>query len=260
MGLRAASIFFAPTVGMIETVYSPEALRRRYETVCGRIAVAAGKSNRDVSDIKVIAISKTHPVSTIRGAIEAGITDLGENRVQEAEAKILELGHHAVNWHLVGHLQPNKARRAVRLFDCLHSLDSMALASRLQRICFEEKRDELAILIQVDLGGEQSKSGVVEADLTLVVEAVANSSRLRLIGLMTLPPFFDNPERARPYFRRLRELRDALKSQGHFGSGPGELSMGMTNDFEVAVEEGATMLRIGTAIFGERATGDYQGA
>jgi pyridoxal phosphate enzyme (YggS family) len=243
---------------MIQTAYDPEALRRRYETVCGRIAMAATKSSRDVGEIKVIAISKGHPVSMIRIALEACITNVGENRVQEAEAKILELGHQAAHWHLVGHLQPNKARRAVRLFECIHSLDSVALTARLQRICVEEKRDELGILIQVDLGGEETKSGVIEADLPLVVQELEDSSRLRFIGLMTLPPFFDNPERTRPYFRRLRELRDALKSNGHFGPGPGELSIGMSHDFEVAVEEGATMLRIGTAIFGERAQPNEQ--
>jgi hypothetical protein len=188
----------------------------------------------------------------MRAAIAAGITDLGENRVQEAETKILELGQEAAKWHLVGHLQPNKARRAVRLFDCIHSLDSVALTARLERICVEENRDKLEVLIQVDLGGEESKSGATEEDLPLVVHQLEESSRLDFVGLMTLPPFFDNPEQARPYFRRLRELRDALKSSGHFSAGPGELSMGMTHDFEVAIEEGATMLRIGTAIFGER--------
>jgi pyridoxal phosphate enzyme (YggS family) len=231
-----------------------ETIRTRYDRVRARIAVAAAQSNRDLNEIKVIAISKTHPVLAIKAAIEAGITDLGENRVQEAEAKILELGRERTKWHLVGHLQPNKVRRAVRLFDYLHSLDSVTLASRLQRICEEEDREELPILIQVDLSGEETKSGVAEEGLPSLVEAVANSSRLRFIGLMTLPPLFDNPEQARPYFKRLRELRDALKSEGHFGSGAGELSMGMTNDFEVAVEEGATMVRIGTAIFGERDT------
>jgi hypothetical protein len=128
----------------------------------------------------------------------------------------------------------------------------VALTARLERICVEENRDKLEVLIQVDLGGEESKSGATEEDLPLVVHQLEESSRLDFVGLMTLPPFFVNPEQARPYFRRLRELRDALKSSGHFSAGPGELSMGMTHDFEVAIEEGATMLRIGTAIFGER--------
>jgi pyridoxal phosphate enzyme (YggS family) len=237
---------------MTETGYAPEALRKRYENVCARIAVAAAESRRAPGEIKVIAISKTHPVSLMRVALNVGITDLGENRVQEAESKILELGQNAARWHLVGHLQPNKARRAVRLFDCIHSLDSVSLASRLQRICDEENREELAVLIQVDLGSEETKSGIAEDELPLLVRELEEHPRLRFSGLMTLPPFFENPEHARPYFRRLRELRDALKTEGRFGPGRGELSMGMTHDFEVAIEEGATMLRIGTAIFGER--------
>ena len=239
---------------MTETPNTREALRKRYENVCARIAAAAARSGRAVDEVKVIAISKSHTAALMRIALEIGITDLGENRVQEAEAKILGLGQQAARWHLVGHLQPNKARRAVRLFDCIHSLDSVSLTSRLQRICVEEKREQLSVLIQVDLGGEQTKSGILEDELPLVVRALGECPRLRFVGLMTLPPFCQNPDDVRPYFRRLRELRDSLKSQGVFDAGAGELSMGMTHDFEVAVEEGATMLRIGTAIFGERAT------
>jgi pyridoxal phosphate enzyme (YggS family) len=239
---------------MSEPRNAAEALRIRYEDVRARIAVAATKTGRAFDQIRVIAISKNHPVALMRVALNLGITDLGENRVQEAETKILELGRQAARWHLVGHLQPNKARRAVRLFECIHSLDSFSLASRLQRICVEENREELSVLIQVDLAGEKTKSGIVEDELPALVQALAECPRLRFVGLMTLPPFFQNPEGARPYFRRLRDLRDMLKSQGHFGAHEGELSMGMTHDFELAIEEGATMLRIGTAIFGERIT------
>ena len=202
---------------------------------------------------RLIAISKTHPASVVSRLVELGATDLGENRVQEAEGKITEVGRDKARWHLVGHLQANKARRAVNLFDVIHSLDSIDLAQRLDRLCMEEGRDKLSVLIQVDLGHEETKSGIEETELKQLVESLRPLERLQLIGLMTLPPFFENPEDGRPFFRKLRELRDQLAAQGTFGDRKGELSMGMTNDFEVAIEEGATMVRIGTAIFGERA-------
>jgi pyridoxal phosphate enzyme (YggS family) len=204
----------------------------------------------------LIAISKTHPPGLVRSLVELGATDLGENRVQEADEKIPAVGRNDVRWHLVGHLQANKARRAVNLFDVIHSLDSIDLARRLDRLCSEAGKQSLSLLIQVDLGHEQTKSGIDESELPLLAESVRGLDRLELIGLMTLPPFFDDPEQARPYFRRLRELRDELAREGLFGERAGELSMGMTNDFEVAIEEGATMVRVGTAIFGERHAGD----
>jgi pyridoxal phosphate enzyme (YggS family) len=220
--------------------------------VCARIEAAAGRCNRSPEEIALIAISKTHPASSIREVLELGVTDFGENRVQEAEDKIIAVGRTKARWHLVGHLQANKARRALKLFDVLHSLDSIELARRLDRLCVEEGRDVLPVLIQVDLGKEETKSGVDEPGLLALVESLDECPRLRLSGLMTLPPFFENPEAARPFFRKLRELRDGLEQQGHFAAGKGELSMGMTHDFEIAIEEGATMVRIGTAIFGER--------
>jgi pyridoxal phosphate enzyme (YggS family) len=192
----------------------------------------------------------------VRSLVELGATDLGENRVQEADEKIPAVGRNDVRWHLVGHLQANKARRAVNLFDVIHSLDSIDLARRLDRLCSEAGKQSLSLLIQVDLGHEQTKSGIAESELPQLAESVRGLDRLELIGLMTLPPFFDDPEQARPYFRRLRELRDELAREGLFGERAGELSMGMTNDFEVAIEEGATMVRVGTAIFGERHAGD----
>ena len=200
----------------------------------------------------MIAISKTHPASIVRQAIELGATDIGENRVQEAEQKINEVGRTAARWHLVGHLQANKARRAVQLFDVIHSLDSLELAHRLDRLCGEEARENLPVLIQVDLGHEATKSGISEDEVPALIEGLAGLQRIDLVGLMTLPPFFDDPEQARPFFRRLRELRDELGARGVFGDRKGELSMGMTNDFAVAIEEGATMVRVGTAIFGNR--------
>jgi hypothetical protein len=229
-----------------------ELLAVRLTDVRARLAGAVKKSGRKPDEISLIAISKTHPTPIIKQAIELRVTDLGENRVQEAEGKIAEIGREQVRWHLVGHLQANKARRAINLFDVIHSLDSVDLARRLDRLCVEEARESLPVLIQVDLGHEETKSGIDESELTHLVESLGPLTRLKLIGLMTLPPFFDDPEQSRPFFRRLRELRDELNQRGAFGDRTGELSMGMTHDFEVAVEEGATMVRIGTAIFGER--------
>ncbi|MEN3327445.1 MAG: dependent protein [Acidobacteriota bacterium] len=229
-----------------------DTLNTRFTAIRARIAAAAKSCGRLPEEVRLIAISKTHPASVIKRVIEFGAADLGENRVQEAEGKIAEVGRNAARWHLVGHLQANKARRAVNLFDVIHSLDSLDLARRLDRLCAEEGVETLAVLIQVDLGLEETKSGIDESELTHLVEGLGPLSRLDPKGLMTLPPFFDDPEQSRPYFRRLRELRDELAARGAFASGKGELSMGMTNDFEVAIEEGATMVRVGTAIFGER--------
>ena len=233
-------------------VVPSQSLSERFAYVRERIETAARQCNRLPSEISLIAISKTHPVETLRAAIESGVTDLGENRVQEAEGKILEVGRTAARWHLVGHLQSNKAARAVQLFDCIHSLDSADLARRLDRLCEADAREELQVLIQIDLGGEATKTGIDPRNLPELLEALNGCPRLRLTGLMTLPPYFENPDCARPYFKTLRGLRDKLKGDGHFGDGPGELSMGMSHDFEIAIEEGATMVRVGTAIFGER--------
>jgi len=229
-----------------------EQLAARLTAVRERIAAAAKACGRNAEEVKLIAISKTHPASVIRTLIELGASDLGENRVQEAEEKIAEIGRDRVRWHLVGHLQANKARRAVSLFEVIHSLDSLDLARRLDRVCAEEGRQKLPVLIQVDLGHEETKSGINESELTHLVDDLQSLNHLELIGLMTLPPFFDDTEQSRPYFRRLRQLRDELGSRGAFGDRKGELSMGMTHDFEVAIQEGATLVRIGTAIFGER--------
>lgn len=237
---------------MAEVSTAQEQLAARLTEVRERIAAAARNSGRPPDEVKLIAISKTHPASAIRTLIGLGASDFGENRVQEADEKIAEIGRQQVRWHLVGHLQANKARRAVSLFEVIHSLDSPELARRLDRLCAEEGREKLPVLIQVDLGHEETKSGVDESELTHMVEALEPLSRLDLIGLMTLPPFFDDTEQSRPFFRRLRQLRDELASRGAFGDRRGELSMGMTHDFEIAIQEGATMVRIGTAIFGER--------
>jgi PLP dependent protein len=227
-------------------------LAARFAHVRAQIVAAAQRCGRAADEVKLIAISKTHPSSAVKDLIELGATDIGENRVQEAESKISEVGHDEARWHLVGHLQANKARRAVDLFDVIHSLDSIDLARRLERLCLEKQRESLSVLIQVDLGHEETKSGIEEAELGELAETLASLARLQFVGLMTLPPFFENPEHSRPFFRRLRELRDELAGRGMFGDRKGELSMGMTHDFAVAIEEGATMVRIGTAIFGKR--------
>jgi pyridoxal phosphate enzyme (YggS family) len=220
-------------------------LKKRIGSVWRQIADAAARAGRDVSEIQLIAVSKTHPAETVREAIEAGVNIFGENKVQEADAKIAEIGRGEAKWHLIGHLQKNKARRAVQIFDVIHSVDSIELAERLERICGEEGRAELPVLIQVDLAGEETKSGISEDRLGDLIDHLHECGRLKLIGLMILPPFFDDAEATRPYFKKLREIRDKLLPGG-------ELSMGMSHDFEVAVEEGATMIRVGTAIFGER--------
>lgn len=229
-----------------------EELRQRLERVRKQIIEAAVCANRLASDVKLVAVSKTYAAETIQQAIAAGVTDLGESRVQEAESKIPLVGRTAARWHLIGHLQSNKARRAVELFDVIHSLDSAALAQRLDRVSQDVGRKVLPVLIQVDLGREATKSGATETEIPQIVAAIRQSQILRLTGLMTLPPYFEDPEQTRPYFRRLRELRDELRAQGAFGDEAGELSMGMTHDYRVAIEEGATIVRIGTAIFGAR--------
>jgi PLP dependent protein len=238
--------------GMNSKAPHQEQLGHRLERVRERMAGAAIRVNRLPGDVKLLAVSKTHAAEILHAAIAAGVTDLGENRVQEAEGKIPDVGRSAVRWHLIGHLQSNKARRAVELFDVIHSLDSVALARRLDRVCGEINRAELPVLIQIDLGQEATKTGAPEKAVPEIIDALKDSSRLRLAGLMTLPPYFEDPEKTRPFFRRLRELRDRLRAQKVFGDATGELSMGMTHDFEVAIEEGATIVRVGTAIFGER--------
>ena len=210
-----------------------------------RIEHAAVRVGRNPDEIKLVAVSKTHPAETLRDAIAAGASIFGENKVQEAESKIVEIGRDAAEWHLIGHLQSNKARKAVQFFDVIQSLDSLELAERLERICIEEGRETMSVFVQVDLAGEETKSGVAQSDLSELIAYLKTCKCLRLEGFMLLPPFFDDPETTRPYFRKLRAIRDEILPDG-------ELSMGMSHDFEVAIEEGATVVRVGTAIFGER--------
>lgn len=220
-------------------------LRENLAEVRRKIEQAAERSGRHADEIKLIAVSKTHPAEVLREAMAAGANIFGENKVQEADRKISEIGKGRAAWHLIGHLQTNKARRAVKLFDVIHTLDSVELAERLERICTEEERSELSVLVQVDLAGETTKNGVKENNLPNLIAFLQTCEHLKFDGLMIIPPFFDDAERVRPFFKRLRELRDEILPKG-------ELSMGMSHDFEAAIEEGATLVRVGTAIFGRR--------
>jgi pyridoxal phosphate enzyme (YggS family) len=224
----------------------------RVAAVRERMRRAAARAGRSPDDVVLVAVTKTHPPEVVREAFAAGLRDFGENRVQEAEGKVLDLADlrtAGIRWHLVGHLQSNKARKAVPLFDLVHSLDDADLGRRLDRIGAEEAR-VVRTLLQVDLAGEGTKSGLPEAALLPTLEALRGLPSLRVEGLMVLPPFAEDPERTRPYFRRLRELRDRARAQSLLRGS--ELSMGMSHDFEVAIEEGATYVRVGTELFGER--------
>jgi pyridoxal phosphate enzyme (YggS family) len=238
---------------MPEAAQTIESFSERAQSVRRRIDASARAAGRATAEVKLIAVTKTHPVETVRVALDVGLTDFGENRVQEADGKIAQLAQGAARWHLIGHLQANKARRAVKLFDVIHSVDTGALVARLERLCAEEGRRELPVLVQVDLAGEATKTGARETELAQLVAACQSCAHVQLVGLMTLPPFFDQAEQVRPYFRRLREVRDEWQARGAFGARMGELSMGMTHDFEIAISEGATMVRVGTALFGARA-------
>lgn len=217
-----------------------------------KIEQAAEKANRNADEIKLVAVSKTHPAEVLREAIAVGADILGENKVQEAEWKIEEIGRNLAEWHLIGHLQSNKSRKAVEIFDVIHTLDSLKLAERLERICIEENRQSLSVLVQIDLANEATKSGVLVKDLPQLIHFLKSCERLKFDGLMIIPPFFDDIEKVRPFFKELRELRDKLLKQNVFANKVGELSMGMSHDFEIAIEEGATIVRVGTAIFGAR--------
>jgi len=225
-----------------------EGIAKRLAEVRRRMATAATRSGRSPSAVTLVAVSKTMSVEAIREALAAGVAILGENRVQEARDKIAELPG-AAEWHLIGHLQTNKAKAAAGLFDRMHSLDSIRLAHELDRYAGEAGR-RLRCLVQVNVGGEAQKNGVSEEEVRPLLEAVHALRHITVEGLMTIPPFL-GPEAVRPFFRRVRVLRDKLVAEGFPLP---DLSMGMTHDFEVAIEEGATLVRIGTAIFGSRDT------
>ena len=218
------------------------------ERVRGQIAQAAAKVGRSVEDVDLVAISKTHEADKVREAIEAGQTLFGESKVQEARVKIPELPSNA-RWHFVGHLQKNKIRHALPLFELIHSVDSLALAQDVNRIA-EDEGFHPRVLIEVNVAGEGSKFGFQPDKLRTELESLLSLPRLSILGLMCIPPIADESEASRKYFVTLRELRDRLQTEFHVDLA--QLSMGMTQDFAVAVEEGATLVRVGTAIFGER--------
>lgn len=226
-------------------------IKRRLEEVRSRILETCKRCGRDPGTVRLVAVSKTVPVETIQNAIEAGVGILGENYIQDAREKCRALADYPVFWHFIGHLQTNKAKYAVRLFELIHTVDSFRLAAELDR---EARKIEKVqkILIQINIGKETSKSGIDPESAESLVRSISNLTNLSVQGLMVIPPFFDEPEMVRPYFRELRNLRDFLQAEGISGVRMDELSMGMTGDFEAAIEEGATLVRIGTAIFGER--------
>lgn len=228
-----------------------EGIAARVRQVRERIAAAAAGAGRDPAGITLVAVTKAFPSEVIRAALAAGVTDIGENRVQEAIPKVAAVGR-AVRWHLVGHLQTNKAKLAVRHFDWIQSLDSVHLAEALQKAADATGREAVPVLVEVNLGGEVSKAGVPEPDLLPLLRGLAPLSRVRVEGLMAIPPFQEDPGAVRPYFARLRALAEKARAEGLPHIRMNHLSMGMSHDFEVAVEEGATMVRIGTAIFGPR--------
>lgn len=226
-------------------------MKDRLERVQERIRQTAKACNRPESDIRLVAVSKTMPAEIVKEAIDIGMTDFGENYIQEAREKITTLSAHPVTWHYIGHLQSNKAKYAVRMFDLIHSVDSLKLAKELDK--YAKKIDKVqAILIQVNVAKEDSKSGVYIEDTLRLVRETSKLENIAVKGLMTMPPYFNAPEKARPFFAALRQLRDQIKNENMPNISMEELSMGMTGDFEAAIEEGATMVRVGTAIFGER--------
>jgi hypothetical protein len=226
-------------------------LAERLAEVQRRIAAAARACGRPPEEIRLVAVSKTFPAEAVRQAAAAGVSEIGENYIQEAREKHDLLGDVPLKWHFIGHLQTNKAKYAARIFDLIHTVDSLRLALELDR-CGRRLGKVQAVLIQVNLAGEATKSGVPAAEALPLVKAVAPLECVRVQGLMTLPPFFNEPERVRPFFAGLRALRERIREQAVPGVSMEELSMGMTGDFEAAVAEGATLVRVGTAIFGER--------
>jgi pyridoxal phosphate enzyme (YggS family) len=223
----------------------------RLAEVRARISAAARSAGRDPASVRLVAVSKTFPLNLIRDAYAAGQRDFGENRVQEALQKIAAATDLEIRWHLLGHLQINKARKAGPAFATIHGVDSVELLQKLDAAAGESGR-ATELLIQVDLAGEATKFGVPPDEVPRLFEAAGACRAARVAGLMTLPPYPETPEDARPYFRRLRELRDQWLTSGVPAPMLRELSMGMSGDFEVAVQEGATMVRVGTAIFGSR--------
>jgi hypothetical protein len=226
-------------------------IAERLTALITRIRTAAAAAGRSAGEIRLVAASKTFPPAAIREAVAAGVSDIGENYIQEAHDKYAALQEVPVTWHFIGHLQTNKAKYAVRMFDLIHTVDSYRLAMELDR-CAQKINKVQAVLIQVNVAGEESKSGVAPEDALPLIRRAAALEHIAVRGLMTLPPYFNAPQKVRPFFAELRRLRDCIDAEQIGNVGMQELSMGMTGDFEAAVAEGATLVRIGTAIFGER--------
>ncbi len=226
-------------------------IHTRLSLVRARIARAAEAARRDPDTVCLIAVSKTFGIDRVRAAAAARQLDFGENRVQEGLDKIDRAADLTLRWHLIGHLQSNKARKAAERFAWIHSIDSLDLLRRVEAAATDAGTSP-QLLVQVDLAGEPTKHGVRPEELDAIFAAARECRAARVAGLMLLPPFFDDPEQARPYFRRLSALRDDLAARGVPRAMLAHLSMGMSHDFEIAIQEGATMVRIGTAIFGER--------
>jgi PLP dependent protein len=223
----------------------------RLANIRGRIAAAARSAGRNPSSIRLVAVSKTFPIEAIREAYAAGQREFGENRVQEALEKIAAGGDLEIRWHLLGHLQTNKAKKAAPAFSTIHSVDSVELLEKIDAAATDAGRTP-ELLIQIDLAGEATKFGLPPADVPQLFDTAVRCRAARVVGVMTLPPIPESPEDARPWFRRLRDFRDQWLAAGVPASMLSELSIGMSGDFEVAIEEGSTMVRIGTAIFGSR--------
>lgn len=222
-----------------------------YRGILERIATAAAKAERDAREVRLLAASKSQSVDAIRAALAAGVVLVGENYVQEAKEKKRQLMDANAEWHMIGHLQRNKAKLALELFDVIESLDNLALARELDKE--GAKRNKIArAFVEVNLAGEESKAGIAKSKVADLLEQVSSLAHIRIEGLMTVPPFRENLEEVRSYFRELRELRDSLSSLHFPNVQLKELSMGMTQDFTVAIEEGATIVRVGTALFGPR--------
>ena len=226
-------------------------IKNNFNKVQKAIENAANECGRNPESVKLVAVSKTVAAQRVKMAVEAGAKILGENYIQESREKIQELESLEVSWHFIGRLQSNKAKYAVRLFSLIHSVDSIKLAREIDK-CAGKTNKIQDILMQVNLSGEITKAGTDTAQAISLAREMAELKNIRLCGLMTMPPFFDDPVRARPFFARLRELRDEIAALNISGVEMNELSMGMTGDFREAIKEGATLVRVGTAIFGKR--------
>jgi pyridoxal phosphate enzyme (YggS family) len=239
-----------PEIGT-EPFMNPNDMFSNYSGVLHRVREAAVSAGRAPSDIRIVAVSKKVPTERVKSAITQGITLLGENYIQEAREKVTTLSHLPASWHFIGHLQSNKAKYAVRLFDLIHSVDSLKLAAEIDRQA--NRIDKIQdILIQVNIAEEKSKSGVSITETPELVRNISTLSNVRVRGLMAMPPFFGEPEKARPFFKALCDLSGDLARLNIANVEMRELSMGMSGDFETAISEGATLVRVGTAIFGSR--------